>query len=89
MKTTIAVQNLKCGGCVNTITSKLLEIKNIQNVQVDKESSSVTFNYLNLEDALKVKKTLRKIGYPVVDEKNSLFAKANSFVSCSTGKFKS
>lgn len=86
MKTTITVQNLKYGGCVNTITTKLSEIENIQNVQVDKEASSVTFNYGEPEDAFKVKEILRKLGYPALDEKNNLLAKANSFVSCATVK---
>ncbi|MDT0690928.1 heavy-metal-associated domain-containing protein [Salegentibacter sp. F188] len=86
MKTTITVQNLKCGGCVNTITTKLSEIENIQNVQVEKESSSVTFNYLEPEDAFKVKEKLRKLGYPAVDAKNSLASKAISVISCATGK---
>lgn len=86
MKTTISVQNLKCGGCVNTITSKLSEINNIKNVQVDKETSGVTFTYEDLEDALKVKEKLKKLGYPEVNEKNSLGSKASSFISCATGK---
>lgn len=86
MRTTITVQNLKCGGCVNTITTKLLEIENIQNVQVEKESSSVTFSYLEPEDAFKVKEKLRKLGYTDVDAKNSLASKAISVISCATGK---
>lgn len=77
MKTTIEVQNLKCGGCVSTITTELSEIENIYNVKVDKESFSVSFTYNNPEDALKVKEKLRKLGYPAVDEKNSLKSKAS------------
>lgn len=86
MKTTIAVQNLKCGGCVSTITTELSEIENIHNVKVDKESFSVSFTYNSPEDALKVKEKLRKLGYPAVDEKNSLKSKASSFISCASGK---
>lgn len=86
MKTTITVQNLKCGGCVNTITTKLSEVKNISNVLVDKESCSISFKYNEPEDALTVKEKLRKLGYPAVDDKNSLIAKASSFISCASGK---
>lgn len=86
MKTTITVQNLKCGGCVNTITTKLSEIANIQNIQVDKGSSSVSFKYKEPEDAFRVKKQLKKLGYPAVDDKNSLASKVNSLVSCANGK---
>ncbi len=86
MKTTITVQNLKCGGCVSTITTKLSEIENIHNVKVDKESSSVSFNYNEPEDGFKVKEKLRKLGYPAVDENNSFISKASSFISCASGK---
>lgn len=86
MKTTIIVQNLKCGGCVKTITTKISEIENINNVKVDQEKAAVSFQYKELEDAFKVKEKLKKLGYPAVDDKNSLVAKANSFVSCATGK---
>lgn len=86
MKTTIAVQNLKCGGCVKTITTKLSEIENIKNVEVDQETAAVSFQYKDPEDALKVKEKLKKLGYPAVDDKNRLVARANSFVSCATGK---
>jgi len=86
MKTTIKVQNLKCGGCVNTITTKISEIKNINNVKVDMEAATVTFQYMDPDDALNVKEKLKKIGYPAVNDKNSLVNKANYFVSCATGK---
>ncbi|UJH92974.1 heavy-metal-associated domain-containing protein [Antarcticibacterium sp. 1MA-6-2] len=86
MKTTITIQNLKCGGCVNTITAKLLEIDNIVEVQVDKDSSTVAFRYKDPEDAFKVKEKLKKLGYPAVDNKNSLLIKASSYISCASGK---
>ncbi|GHA28552.1 hypothetical protein GCM10007103_07750 [Salinimicrobium marinum] len=88
MKTTIAVQNIKCGGCVNTITNKLSKIENIQNVQVNKESSSVAFRYFEPEDAFKVREKLRDLGYLAVDDRNTLVSKANSFISYATGKMR-
>lgn len=87
MNMTITVQNLKCGGCVNTITTKISEMENIREVQVDKETSAISFEYTGPEDAIKVKEKLRKLGYPAVDEKNSIVSKANSMISCATGKF--
>ena len=87
MKTTITVQNLKCGGCVNTITTKLSEIKNIQDIQVLPEASVVYFQYQDIEDVFKVKEKLKKLGYPAINEKVNLITKANSFISCATGKF--
>ncbi|WP_281846625.1 heavy-metal-associated domain-containing protein [Olleya namhaensis] len=86
MKTSILVQNLKCGGCANTITTKLSEIKNISDINIDVEESKVSFSYTNEADAFAVKEKLKTIGYPSIDEGNSLVSKAKSFVSCATGK---
>lgn len=86
MKTSIIVQNLKCGGCASTITTKLSEIENINNLAVDVEESKVSFNYINEADAFIVKDKLKTLGYPSIDDTNSLTSKAKSFVSCATGK---
>ncbi|MFK7811586.1 MAG: heavy-metal-associated domain-containing protein [Maribacter sp.] len=86
MKTSITVQNLKCGGCAKTITSKLSEFENISDLSVDVEASAVSFVFEHVNDALKVKSKLKALGYPSIDDKNSVTAKAKSFVSCATGK---
>ncbi|MGB5554999.1 MAG: heavy-metal-associated domain-containing protein [Flavobacteriaceae bacterium] len=86
MKTSIMVQNLKCGGCAKTITSKISEIENISEVMVNVESSMVSFAYQNSNDAIRVMDKLKNLGYPSIDSKNSMAAKAISFVSCATGK---
>ena len=86
MKTTIIIQNLKCGGCANTITTKLSGIEGISDVTVNVETSTVSFNYKNENDLLAVKSKLSAIGYPEEGEKNSVVSKAKSFVSCATGK---
>lgn len=86
MKATIIVQNLKCGGCARTITSKLSEMENITEVQVFSNTSTVSFAYGDTSDALRVKDKLKDLGYPSIDSKNSITSKAKSFVSCATGK---
>ena len=86
MKTSIIVQNLKCGGCANTITTKLSEIENIKNLTVDVEESKVSFNYINEADAFIVKDKLKTLGYPSIDDTNSLTSKAKSFISCATDR---
>lgn len=86
MKTSISVQNIKCGGCAHTITSKLSTIANISNLHVDVEENKVSFNYLNEADAIQVKEKLKQLGYPSIEDTNSLSSKAKSFVSCATGK---
>jgi copper chaperone len=86
MKTTIKIQNLKCGGCGNTITKKLKVLPNISHVKVNVDDNDVSFEYtdeLALENA---KETLKSIGYPEQGDDNSLGTKAKSYVSCAIGR---
>ncbi|AWH73214.1 heavy metal transporter [Dokdonia sp. Dokd-P16] len=88
MKTSIIVQNLKCGGCAKTITSKISELDYISNVQVNTETATVSFTTQGTEDALSVKEKLKSLGYPSIEDENGMLSKAKSFVSCATGKMK-
>ena len=86
MKTTLPIQNLKCGGCANTITTRLSDLKHIQKVQVETAHNSVSFEYVG-EDALaQAIKLLSKLGYPIDGESNPLIKKATSFMSCAIGR---
>lgn len=86
MNTSIKIQNLKCGGCVKTITTKLSEIAQISNVIVNLESSEVSFTSEHEDNVISVEQKLLKLGYPKLDQKNSVFTKANSMIRCATGK---
>ncbi len=86
MNSTIVIQNLKCGGCANTITTKISALKNVTNVVVDVETSSVSFDTNSEEDLTIAKNKLAAIGYPAEGENNNVVSKAKSFVSCATGK---
>ena len=86
MRTSIIVQNLKCGGCANTITTKLSQLENVTNILVDTESSTVSFVAISSEDALLVKEKLKTLGYPSIEDANGVLSKAKSFVSCASGK---
>ena len=86
MKTTIPIQNLKCGGCANTITKGISSIEAIQNVSVNVEDNTVTFSYETEEQVNEVKNKLKSLGYPVDGEANTLGDKAKSYVSCAIGK---
>jgi len=86
MKTKLIIQNLKCGGCANTVTTRLSQLDNISEIEVNNEDSSVVFSYKedsNLEEAIHL---LSKLGYPVDGEDNTLSKKAKSFVSCAIGR---
>ena len=89
MKTSIRVQNLKCGGCAKTIINKISEIEGIAAISVDVENSVVSFSSENTERTIAVKNKLKTIGYPSIDDENTLASKAKSFVSCATGKMSS
>jgi len=86
MKITKVIQNLKCGGCAHTIISSLNGLDNISDVQINVETSQVSFNFLTEVDKKVVCQKLKSLGYPVVEEENSLGLKAKSFISCAIGK---
>lgn len=86
MKTTIEVQNLKCGGCANTIKKKLSEINDLSEIEVNNDTHTVSFNYENENTFIEAKELLNAIGYPVTGDKNALTTKAKSFVSCAIGR---
>ncbi|PWI31590.1 heavy metal transporter [Flavobacteriaceae bacterium LYZ1037] len=86
MRTSVIVQNLKCGGCANSIKTKLLEIKNISDIKVDIEESKISFDFIDENNALLVKEKLKNIGYPSVEEENSMLSKTKSFINCAAGK---
>lgn len=85
MKTTLQIENLKCGGCAATIKKGILAIDGVENVDVNLEESSVSITSTknNLKE---VKIKLSKLGYPEIGDKNTVLHKAKSFVSCAVGK---
>lgn len=88
MKTTIQIENLKCGGCATTIKKGILSLNTITDVNIDVEESTVQFE--SESDVIElVKEKLSKMGYPEVGDANTLIHKAKSYVSCATGKMSS
>jgi copper chaperone len=86
------VENIKCGGCANTITKAMKEI-NLENIDVDFETNQVKFKDPK-QDApiLQALSKLRNLGYPLVDSEEGLTRlalKAKSFTSCAIGKINS
>lgn len=89
MRTKVLIQNLKCGGCANTIYSKLEQIDGITEILVSNDDDSVEFSYSDEKLLNSVEDTLSNLGYPVAGETNTLGKKAKSYVSCAVGRFKS
>lgn len=86
MKHTIEIQNLKCGGCANTVTRELLKIPGVSDVNVNEETSVVEFDVESPVIFDAVKERLAEIGYPIAGEDNSTLQKAKSYVSCMIGR---
>jgi len=89
-KQTFKVQNVKCSGCANTLTTKLAD--EFGEIEVDLEVMPREIT-LEIEETKisDLRKALRSLGYPMEDEglgfvQNSA-AQAKSFVSCAIGKF--
>lgn len=84
----IAVENIKCGGCANTICTKVLEQESVSSVDVDIEAGIVR---IEGDEAFRddIAMKLAHLGYPEVGSVEGLkaaAAKAKSFVSCAVGR---
>jgi copper chaperone len=64
METIIKASNIKCGGCVNTITKALLTVNGIKAVNVDIPTNEITIESDSEIDLAKVKQKLKEISYP-------------------------
>jgi copper chaperone CopZ len=78
----IDVENIKCGGCMNSIKTALLKIENVTEVAIDKETDTITIDADN--DRAVFVNTLSSLGYPEKGH-NTLLHKGKSFVSCAVG----
>lgn len=86
---TILIENLKCGGCANTIKKNIIGIDGVDTVDVNVETSEVKVEMKDEGLLSIVKDKLSKLGYPEVGESNSVLKKAKSFVSCAVGRMSS
>lgn len=80
----ITVENIKCGGCMNSIKTALLKIPAIEEVSIDKETETITIIGAITIDRNEIITQLSKMGYPEIGNNNMLL-KAKSFVSCAVG----
>jgi copper chaperone len=88
MQHNLAIENVKCGGCAHTITSRISSIEGVRDVYVDVAQGQIQFE----ADESKVEsviKELLRLGYPLqgsLEGISSIGAKAKSLVSCAIGK---
>jgi copper chaperone CopZ len=83
MSEVIAVENIKCGGCMNSIRRALLSLTGVSAVDIDQERDEVKVEGdFKREEVVVV---LQKLGYPEKGH-NDLLLKAKSYVSCAIGR---
>ncbi len=83
MEQQFEVENIKCGGCMNSIKKALLKIEGVTGAEINKEIDTVIVSgKVNRE--LIVDK-LNDLGYPEKGN-NTLVRKAKSFANCAIGR---
>ena len=89
MTKTFQVLNVKCGGCANTLKTKLEPKFGEVEVNLDVMPRQITLD-ANEEQIPELREALKSLGYPMSDENlgfvEDTTAKAKSFVSCAIGK---
>ncbi|OGA01348.1 MAG: heavy metal transporter [Betaproteobacteria bacterium RIFCSPLOWO2_02_FULL_62_17] len=88
MSWTVTVENIKCGGCANSIRKAVGAVTGVTGVEVDVEKGDIR---VEGEEAARaaVARRLLELGYPesgAVSGLGSVAAKAKSFVSCAIGR---
>lgn len=84
--TRILVENLKCGGCANTIKNRLINLTGVFSVEIDIENAAIKVEHNQSISRLGIVGQLQSLGYPEMDSKNTVLHKAKSFVSCAVGR---
>jgi copper chaperone len=80
----IQVENIKCGGCANSIKKELKAKFNTKEIEVDIENGVIDI-VVDENQKSELAEVLARLGYPQVGD-NSLGKKAKSFVSCAIGR---
>lgn len=83
MKNIFIVENIKCNGCMTTISNALLKINDVEHVAINEDLETITID--GTIDREKVLQKLADLGYPEKGH-NSIISKTKSYVSCAIGK---
>lgn len=86
MEQQIIVENIKCGGCMNSIRTALLKLDKVEKVAIDKETETISiFGDFSRDDVIN---KLNELGYPEKGN-NTVLRKAKSYVNCAIGRMTS
>ena len=84
----VEVENIKCGGCENSIVKGINSVAKVTNLVIDQEKQMVSFSEEESIKQLVIDK-LKSMGYPEKGSVSGLEAgitNAKSFVSCAIGR---
>jgi len=81
----IIIDNLKCGGCANSIKKALNQIVGVLSVDVNENTKTVFINHEGQIPRGVFVEKLTKLGYPAAGTTTSM-QKAKSYVSCAIGR---
>ncbi len=78
------MENIKCGGCMNSIQTALMKMDGVEQVEILKEEGKVSLvGKMMNRDQIILK--LADLGYPEKGN-NSLLSMAKSMLSCAVGR---
>ena len=83
MEEQFEVENIKCGGCMNSIKTALLKIEGVEEVVINKETDTIVVTGKVEREPIVNK--LNDLGYPEKGN-NTLVRKAKSYVNCAIGR---
>lgn len=79
----IEVENIKCGGCMNTIRQSIQKLEGVKSVEIEENKTTIHIDAETERQTLVEK--LAALGYPEMGN-NNLLHQAKSFVSCAIGR---
>lgn len=83
MEQQFEVENIKCGGCMNSIKTALLKIDGVEEVVINKDTDTIVVS--GKAEREKIVDKLNDLGYPEKGN-NTLVRKAKSYVNCAIGR---
>lgn len=86
MQQTFFVENIKCGGCMNTIRKGLEALEGVETAEPDNQNGKVDVTFDEQQvTADQITAALSGMGYPPSGA-NTLGRQAKSYVSCMIGR---
>jgi copper chaperone len=86
MEYAITVENIKCGGCANSVRKGLLMNKKIRKVDINIETGGIRMEAESGLDLDSIRTDLKKLGYPEKGAGNDIVTRTKSFISCAIGR---